>query len=199
MLSRKLIRTFLKKNSRIQLHRDFTDIPISTIITGGGICFGALAAYSSLGIWVLKLQLLPLQKQSAEIKQSFDEFRKEIKERTDKLGAETKQSFDEFRKETKERTDKLGAETKQSFDMLSKEAKERTDKLGAETKQSFDMLSKEAKERTDKLEMKLDMKFDGLSKEIKDSNDKINSRVDSVLLRSLDLQRVPKHVGTGSA
>ena len=177
MLSRKLIRTFLKKNSRIQLHRDFTDIPISTIITGGGICFGALAAYSSLGIWVLKLQLLPLQKQSAEIKQSFDEFRKEIKERTDKLGAETKQSFDEFRKETKERTDKLGAETKQSFDMLSKEAKERTDKL----------------------EMKLDMKFDGLSKEIKDSNDKINSRVDSVLLRSLDLQRVPKHVGTGSA
>ena len=155
MLSRKLIRTFLKKNSRTQLHRDFTDIPISTIITGGGICFGALAAYSSLGIWVLKLQLLPLQKQGAEIKQSFDEFRKETKERTDKLGAETKQSFD--------------------------------------------MLSKEAKERTDKLEMKLDMKFDGLSKEIKDSNDKINSRVDSVLLRSLDLQRVPKHVGTGSA
>ena len=53
-------------------------------------------------------------------------------------------------------------------------------------------MKQESKERIDKLEMKLDMKFDRLSKEIKDSNDKINSRVDSVLLRSLDLQRGPK-------
>ena len=114
MLSRKLMRTLVKKDSTNQL-RHFSDIPISTLITGGGLFFGAIAAYSSLGIWVLKLQLLPLQKQSAEIKQCFD-----------------------------------------------------------------------------KLEMKLDMKFDVLSKEIKESNDKINSRVDSVLLRSLDLQRGAK-------
>jgi len=60
-------------------------------------------------------------------------------------------------------------------------------------------MKQESKERIDKLEMKLDMMFDkldmmfdGLSKEMKDSNDKINSRVDSVLLRSLDLQRVAK-------
>ena len=66
------------------------------------------------------------------------------------------------------------------------------ERIMTETKQSIEKLSKESKERTDKLEMKLDMKFDVLSKEIKESNDKINSRVDSVLLRSLDLQRGAK-------
>ena len=68
-------------------------------------------------------------------------------------------------------------ESKQSFDKLEMNTKERIDKLEMNTKQSFD---------------KLEMKLDGISKEIKDSNDKINTRVDSVLLRSLDLQRVPK-------
>ena len=52
-------------------------------------------------------------------------------------------------------------------------------------------MKQESKERIEKL----DMKFDGLSKEIKESNDKMNSRVDSVLLRSLDLQRGPKPAG----
>jgi len=42
---------------------------------------------------------------------------------------------------------------------------------------------------------KLDMKLDMLSKEIKESNDMMNSRIDSVLLRSLDLQRSQKPAG----
>ena len=75
--------------------------------------------------------------------------------------------------EMKQSTDKLGTETKQSIEKLGTETKERTDKLGTETKQSFD-----------KLEMQM-----------KESNNTINSRVDSVLLRSLDLQRVPKPTG----
>ena len=79
-------------------------------------------------------------------------------------------------------------ETKQIMTEMKQETKERTDKL----EMKFDVLSKETKESIDKLEMKLDMKFDVLSKEIKESNDKINSRVDSVLLRSLDLQRGAK-------
>ena len=67
------------------------------------------------------------------------------------------------------------------------ESKERIEKLGTESKER----AAETKERIEKL----DMKFDGLSKEIKESNDKMNSRVDSVLLRSLDLQRGPKPAG----
>ena len=88
--------------------------------------------------------------------------------------------------------ERIMTETKQSIEKLSKEIKERTDKLDMKLEMKLDVLSKETKERTDKLEMKLDMKFDVLSKEIKESNDKINSRVDSVLLRSLDLQRGAK-------
>jgi hypothetical protein len=140
MLSRKLMRKLVKKDSRNQL-RHFSDIEISTLITGGGLCFGAIAAYSSLGIWVLKLQFLPLQKQSAETKQSVDEFRKEAKERTDKLGAETKQSFDVLSKEMKE---------------SSKEMKERTDKLEMKLDMKFDVLSKEIKESNDKINSRVD-------------------------------------------
>ena len=90
---------------------------------------------------------------------------------------ESKQSFDKLEMNTKERIDKLEMNTKEGIDTLE-----------MITKQSFDKLEINTKERIDKLEMKLD----GISKEIKDSNDKINTRVDSVLLRSLDLQRVPK-------
>ena len=60
------------------------------------------------------------------------------------------------------------------------EMKQSTDKLGTETKQSIT----ETKQSFDKLEMQM-----------KESNNMINSRVDSVLLRSLDLQRVPKPTG----
>ena len=112
---KKLTRTLVKKESRNQLHRNLSDIPISTILTGGGLFLGALVAYSSFGVWILKIQLLPLQK---------------------------------------------------GIDKLSTETKE----MRMESKQGFD-----------KLEMQM-----------KENNDKINSRVDSVLLRSLDLQRVPK-------
>ena len=104
----------------------------------------ALAGYSTFGLWLLKIQLLPLLKG------------------TEKLSTETK-----------ERIDKLGTETKE-------EMKE----LRLETKQSF---------------VNLEM-------QMKESHNTTNSRVDSVLLRSLDLQRVPKpaggdkvNVGIGSA
>ena len=154
-MRRILLRTLVKNDSKNQLCRNFSEMPISTIFTGGGLFFAAVAGYSTCGLWLLKIQLLPLQK-----------------------------GIEKLNTETKERIEKLGTETK-----------ERTDKLGTESK-----------ERTDKLEMKLDIKFDGLSKEIKESgdkmnkeikesNEKVNSRVDSVLLRSLDLQRVPKPAG----
>jgi hypothetical protein len=71
-------------------------------------------------------------------------------------------------------------ETKLSIEKLGTEMKERTDKLGKE----IEKLGTETKESFDKLEMQM-----------KESNNTINSRLDSVLLRSLDLQRVPKPTG----
>ena len=139
-MRRILLRTLVKNDSKNQLCRNFSEMPISTIFTGGGLFFAAVAGYSTCGLWLLKIQLLPLQK-----------------------------GIEKLNTETKERTDKLGTEMK-----------ERTDKL----EMKFDGLSKEIKESGDKM-----------NKEIKESNEKVNSRVDSVLLRSLDLQRVPKPAG----
>ena len=97
--------------------------------------------------------------------------------------------------ESKERSDKLSTETKQSIDKLSTESKERSDKLSTETKQSIDKLSTESRERTDKLSIEMKQSFDKLEMQMKESNHIINSRVDSALLRSLDLPRAPKPAG----
>ena len=81
------------------------------------------------------------------------------------------------------------------IEVLIQESKERSDKLSTETKQSIDKLSTESRERTDKLSIEMKQSFDKLEMQMKESNHIINSRVDSALLRSLDLPRAPKPAG----
>ena len=97
---RNFSRTLMMKNSRNKLliHRNSSDISIPSLVAVGGTFFAALAGYSTFGVWILKMQLLPLQK-------GIDKLSTEAK----KMRMESKQSFDKLEMQMKDSNDKINS------------------------------------------------------------------------------------------
>jgi len=96
---RNFTRTLVKKDIRNQVRRNFSEMSISSFLSAGdGLFLAALAAYSSFGVWVLKIQQ-GIDKLSTEAK----EMRMEAKE----MRMETKQSFDKLEMQMKESSEKF--------------------------------------------------------------------------------------------
>ena len=108
---RNFSRTLVMKNSRNKLliHRNSSDISIPTLVAVGGTFFAALAGYSTFGVWILKMQLLPLQKGIDKLSTEVKEMRMESKQSFDKLEMESKQSFDKLEMQMKDSNDKINS------------------------------------------------------------------------------------------
>ena len=110
--------TVATKKGMIQPRRKFSDITISTLLSGG---LAALVAYSSLGVWILTIQLKLSQKSIEKLDQSIG-----------KVGMETKEEMKELMMESSNEMKELRMESKQSFDKLEvqiKDSDSRVDKV----------------------------------------------------------------------